>query len=135
MAFVLDASVTMSWFFPDEEQSDALEAWRRSATEMVSVPLHWWFEVRNTLLLGETRRRISERQTSIVLDRLSRLPFHVAPQPNDASVLQLARKHRLTFYDAVYLELAQRQGIALATLDRELAGAAATEGIEIIGRA
>jgi predicted nucleic acid-binding protein len=35
-------------------------------------------------------------------------------------------------YDAAYLELAQREGIALATLDRKLANAARTEGVALI---
>jgi len=135
MAFVLDASVTISWFFPDEQHPDASEAWRRSATEEVSVPLHWWFEVRNTLLLGERRGRISERHTSIALDRLSRLPIIIAPRPNDVDVLALARRHRLTFYDAAYLELAQREQMDLATLDLQLATAARREHVEVIGTA
>ena len=47
----------------------------------------------------------------------------------------LATRYRLTFYDAAYLELAQRERIALATLDRPLARAAAAEGVPLIGAA
>lgn len=134
MAFVLDASVTVSWFLPDEEHSDALEAWRRSAAEEVCVPLHWWFEVRNTMLMGERKNRISERMTTRSLGRLSLLPITVEPRPDEADVLDLARRRRLTFYDAAYLELAQRKGLPLATLDRELVAAARSEGVELVGR-
>jgi predicted nucleic acid-binding protein len=49
--------------------------------------------------------------------------------------LALARRYRLTFYDAAYLELAQREGMPLATLDQELAIAARAEGVTLIGEA
>lgn len=49
------------------------------------------------------------------------------------SEVRLARARRLTFYHATYLELAQRLGIPLATLDRELAEAARGEGVPLLG--
>lgn len=99
------------------------------------MPLHWWFEVCNTLLFAERRGRISERLTSAALDQLSRLPVEVAPQSDGTSVFALARRHRLTFYDAAYLELAFRKHVGLATLDVELRTAAASEGVELVGGA
>jgi predicted nucleic acid-binding protein len=132
MGFVLDASVTASWFLPDEDGRDALEAWDRSATEEVWVPLHWWFEVRNTMLMGERRQRISDLLTANALDRLSLLPITVEPRPDETEVLDLARRHRLTFYDAVYLELARRKEAALATLDGDLIAAARAERVPLV---
>lgn len=99
------------------------------------VPAHWWFEVRNTMLMGERRRRSTEQNTRFALDRLSRMTIRHMPIPVDADVLVLARRHGLTFYDAVYLELAQRMGFALATLDNELAKAARAEDVRLIGAA
>ena len=116
------------------QRLDALEAWRRSAAEEVCVPLHWWFEVRNTMLMGERKNRISERMTTRSLGRLSLLPITVALTHDVADHLDLARRRRLTFYDAAYLELARRKGLPLATLDRELVAAARSEGVELVGR-
>lgn len=99
------------------------------------VPTHWWFEVRNTMLIGERRERSTEQNTRFALDRLSRMTIRHMPVPFDTDVLALARKHRLTFYDAVYLELAQREGLALATLDNELASAARHEGVTLVAPA
>lgn len=99
------------------------------------VPGHWWFEVRNTMLMGERRQRSTEENTRFALDRLSRMTIRHMPIPFDADVLALARRHRLTFYDAVYLELAQREGLALATLDSDLAKAARTEDVRLISGA
>jgi predicted nucleic acid-binding protein len=53
--------------------------------------------------------------------------------PNEAQVMGLARRHRLTVYDAAYLELALREGVALATLDGPLAAAAKAEGVPVLG--
>jgi predicted nucleic acid-binding protein len=132
MGFVLDASVTASWFLPDENNRDAWAAWTRSEKEDVWVPLHWWFEVRNTLLMGERRKRISEALTERALLRLAVLPIAVEPRPDEAIVFGLARRHRLTFYDAVYLEIAQRRKALIATLDRDLISAAEAEGISVV---
>jgi predicted nucleic acid-binding protein len=52
--------------------------------------------------------------------------------PNDNQVLELARRRQLTFYDATYLELAQRERLALATLDQHLANAARAEGVTLV---
>jgi|ERR1041385_315440 predicted nucleic acid-binding protein len=132
MAFVLDASVTASWFFPDEDDQDAWEAWRRSEKEQVWAPLHWWFEVRNTMLVGERRGRISETLTARALARLSVLPISIETRPDDSAVFNLARKYRLTFYDAVYLEMAARRRLPLATLDGELIAAARAEQVQLV---
>lgn len=133
MAFVLDASIAASWLFPDEDFPEARGAWQRSETENALVPRHWWFEIRNTMLSGERRGRMSEEMVTVALARLSVLPVITARLPNEADVFALGRRHRLTFYDAAYLELAQREGIALATLDRELAAAARAEEVALVG--
>jgi predicted nucleic acid-binding protein len=135
MPFVLDASTTISWYFPDEEHSDALAAWERLRQDDALVPAHWWFEVRNTMLIGERRKRSSENQTFDFLARLACTRIVEAPRPDDSDIFVLARRRRLTFYDAAYLELAQRERIALATLDDELAAAARAEGVALVAAA
>jgi predicted nucleic acid-binding protein len=57
--------------------------------------------------------------------------FHPG-SPEEAGVLALARKHRLTVYDASYLELAQRETLPLATLDKDLARAARLERVSLV---
>ena len=58
-----------------------------------------------------------------------------APHPLDVDVFALARKHAMTFYDAAYLELARRAGLALATLDSKLASAARAEDVALVAAA
>lgn len=132
MPFVLDASTAISWYFPDEQHADALVALDRIRTETALVPLHWWFEVRNSMLIGERRNRFSDKDTSHFLDQLSHMRVVEAPRPEDTGVFALARKYRLTFYDAAYLDLAQREDVALATLDDALAAAARAEGVPLV---
>ncbi len=49
-----------------------------------------------------------------------------------AVALTLAGRHRLSFYDAIYLELAKRRAAPVATLDKALARAAAGEGLPLV---
>ena len=132
MAFVLDASVTACWAFEDEDHPDASLAFQQIRTEEAVVPCLWWFEVRSILIVNERRRRITESGTAAFLLNLSRLRIRVDPVPDEGAVLRLARAHRLSVYDAAYLELAQREGLHLATLDAELRKAAACEGVALI---
>jgi predicted nucleic acid-binding protein len=130
--FVVDASVTACWFFPDEDHPDAEAAWLRMEADYALVPEHWWFEIRNTMLVPERRGRSAETQTNFALHQLSRLKIRFAPQPEESAVFALARRYRLTFYDAAYLELALQHEISLATLDHALAAAAQSERIDLI---
>jgi predicted nucleic acid-binding protein len=129
MAFVLDASITACWAFQDEDHPDAGLAFQRMRAEEAIVPCLWWFEVRNILVVNERRRRISESDTAAFLLNLSRLRVQLERLPEGDAVLRLARTHRLSVYDAAYLELAQRKGLPLATLDADLRKAAAKEGV------
>lgn len=135
MPFVLDASVAACWCFHDEDDSRADAAYNLLYAEYALVPFMWWFEVCNVVLLGERRRRISEDHATSFLDQLGQCTIEYAPLSDHAPILALARRHRLSFYDAVYLELAQREGMALATLDQELAAAARVEGVALVGAA
>lgn len=133
MPFVLDASVTASWCFPDETEATAEAAFDRLAVEEAVVPALWWFEIRNILVVNERRGRIDAAGTAEVLADLDRLPIRVDRTPDGSTVIALARKHRLTAYDAAYLELARRRGEPLATLDQALAAAARTDGVALVG--
>ena len=133
MPFVLDASVTACWLMPDERHPVAEAARIRMAEDVATVPALWWFEVRNFLIVNERRSRIDAAQTSRALALLTGLPMTVDRSPDEATILGLARRHRLTVYDATYLELALRESVPLATLDVALAAAARAESASLIG--
>jgi predicted nucleic acid-binding protein len=131
MAFVLDASVTVVWTFADERPK-ASHVLARLHDEEAVVPGLWWFEVRNALIVNERRQRISEAQTADSLRDLARLRIVVDHAPDEPSLLALTRRHRLTVYDAAYLELAMRENIPLASLDTALLRAARAEKVRLL---
>ena len=135
MPFVLDASIVGCWAFEDETHPVADLALERLRSDETLVPALWWFEIRNILVVNERRKRLSENDTAAFLRRLARLRITVDRSPDEADVLMLARQHQLSVYDASYLELAQRNGVSLATLDRDLANAASAVGVSLLGRA
>lgn len=134
MLFVVDASVAAAWAFEDENTPDAAFALEGlEAPGSAPVPGHWWFELRNALLVNERRGRITETGTSRFLRDIARLPIAVDRSPDEAALLGLARRHKLTVYGAAYLELARREGLPLASLDGDLRKAAPVEGVPLLG--
>jgi predicted nucleic acid-binding protein len=133
MPFVVDASVAACWAFDDEDHPVAAMALDRIRSDEARVPCLWWFEVRNTLVVNERRKRIAEADVALFLRKLSLLGASVDHAPDESAVLSLARRHRLTVYDAAYLELARREALPLATLDTALADAAGAERVALIG--
>jgi predicted nucleic acid-binding protein len=132
MSFIIDASVVIAWAFK-EQHATAERALARIQTEEAIVPALWWYELCKVLVLGERQKRLAERETARFLRDISRLTITIDSSPNEAQVLTLARRHRLTVYDAAYLELAGREALPLATLDEELAAAARAEQVALIG--
>ena len=88
--------------------------------------------MRNILVVNERRRRITESDTTAFLLNLARLRIRIDRLPDESAVLRLARTHRLSVYDSAYLELAQREGLPLATLDVDLQKAAADSGVALL---
>ena len=133
MPFVIDASVAACWLLPDERHSVADAAFARIAREPALAPSLWWFEMRNLMIVNERRGRIDAAQTARALKLLRDLPVMIDTAANEETLLNFARRRRLSAYDAAYLELAHRSQCPLATLDAALAAAARAEGVELVG--
>ncbi|MEO8715048.1 MAG: type II toxin-antitoxin system VapC family toxin [Acetobacteraceae bacterium] len=132
MPFVLDASVAASWAFADESAPIADSTYERIQNDHALVPSVWWFEVRNTLIIAERRARISASETASFLRSLRRCGVTEDRAPVESDLLMFTRRHRLTVYDAAYLELAYRIGLELATLAGALVKAARAEGVSLV---
>jgi predicted nucleic acid-binding protein len=132
MPFVVDASITASWLMPEEADPAAEFALQALDSDRAVVPQIWWLEVRNILIVNERRGRIDVGMTDEALELLRRLPIDFDAATNEARLLLLARRHRLTVYDAAYLELATRQRLPLASLDEELLDAARREKVALL---
>jgi predicted nucleic acid-binding protein len=135
--FVLDASVALAWVLDIPIPAYALEVRR----EMLSgkrglVPALWHLEIANGLATAERRRDLTAADAEDALDQImitatSRLDTEMGFVPaRDA--LGNARSFQLTAYDAVYLDLARREGLPLATLDKGLRAAATKAGVALL---
>lgn len=132
MTFVVDASVTMSWYLADEAAPAAELAFERLGATGAAAPILWWFEVRNALVANERRGWLDPVATIGILAHLNGLPIQLDVSQDGEELLALARSHRLTVYDAAYLELARRLDAPLATLDSALAAAARAAAVSLL---
>jgi predicted nucleic acid-binding protein len=131
-ALVVDASAVLAWCFEDEAGPEADALIERVAEEGALAPAHWPLELANALVMAERRSRLSQADSAAFLARVTLLPISIEPMNAArafADVLAIARKERLTSYDAAYLELAMRHGLPLATKDAALRQAADRLGV------
>ena len=132
MPFVVDASVSIAWVIGDEVNAAADAARQRLLHDDAFAPSLWWFEVRNVVLMSERKGRLTRDRADGALAYLRRQSIVLDHAAEDSSLLDLARAHRLTVYDATYLELARRMAVPLASLDRRLVAAARAVGVEAL---
>jgi predicted nucleic acid-binding protein len=128
---VIDASVTIAWIAKDEQSAYADGALTACGRDRAVVPALWRWEIANTLLVLERKRRLTD--AAAVYRSVTRsLPIDAVTDTSESRVneeIALARRHKLSIYDASYLALAKSTGFALATLDAKLARAALAEGV------
>jgi predicted nucleic acid-binding protein len=137
MPVVLDASVTLAWLFDDEHDFDRIAAGSLQIVERdgALVPTIWVLEVANGLRNGERRGRFEQREVARFTNRISVLSIDVDDIDRDYAfgpLLAVARQYNLSVYDATYLDLAIREGLPIATLDRALERAAHEAGVELL---
>jgi predicted nucleic acid-binding protein len=133
MPFVLDSSTALARAAPDETLTPGVR--RLLETDTAVAPALWLFETVNGLEMMRRRGRLDEQAASDALDVLRLLPVEIEPadfKRNVHAVLPVARKYRLTVYDAAYLELARRRRLPLATLDDSLRRAARKARVRVI---
>ena len=136
-AFVLDCSVAMAWLFKDEGTPKTADLLNRLATETALVPAWWFVEITNVLALAERKGRITPAQSGAFIADIGKLEIELddeAPGRAFTHLLSLCRAHRLTSYDAMYLDLAVRRQLPVATLDNDLRKAAKKLGVPLLGQ-
>ena len=131
---VLDASLALQWFLVDEaDRKYSLSVLTSLSEKQAVVPVLWFYEVGNGLLMAYRRKRIALDQIDGFLTRLKNLPIEAASLA-PAEVLDLpvlAQTHSLTNYDAAYIALALRLRLPLATSDAALRRAATAAAVPI----
>ena len=136
MSVVIDAALTLTWYF-DDETTPATEAVLDRVSEAGAVvPGLWRFEVANAFQAAVWRQRISPEYRDKSLTELARLPITIDADSEThawTTTLRLADRFGLSIYDATYLELARRRRLPLATLDKTLREAAAAFDVPLLG--
>jgi len=135
-ALVLDCSIAMTWLFREEATPNTMALLGRLAYETALVPGLWFIEVTNVLALAERKKRIAPAQSDAFIADMGKLGIErddEAPGRAFTNLLPLCRTHRLTCYDAIYLELALRRDLPLATLDDDLRKTAKKLGVRLLG--
>jgi predicted nucleic acid-binding protein len=124
----------LSWCFQDENTEYSRSVLTMLRRNYAVVPALWVFEVANVLILAERRGRITTdlRRSFLRVSAGSLYGLSPVQFSNWQGIFPLAEKYRLTGYDAAYLELAQRSGLPLATLDGDLRKAALAEGVALV---
>jgi len=130
VSFVLDNSVAMRWLLPstkagDQKYANAVLASLTGTTAL--VPSLWHLEAANVMLGGRVNAVLEVGDMERFIAQLESLPIEVdaltAKQAFNRT-LSLAQAYGISSYDASYLELAMREGVPLATLDKDLLKAA-----------
>ena len=128
---VVDAEISLGWAFEGEDAA----VLRRIAEGGALVPTLWCVELADGLLAAERAGAITAAESSRFLGLLRDLPVGIdreTPAHALGDGLAVARRYGLPAGEAVYLELAIRQGLPLATRRPSLVAAAQAAGIEVI---
>ncbi len=136
-SFVLDASIALSWFVDDPVPMEAVRAREMILQgDRAIVPSLWILETANGLVMAERRGMLTSADIEIACRQLEAMlsqsieVFTEWPGPREA--IRSVRAHKLSVYDSLYLELARRERLSLATLDKNLRSAAASAGVQLI---
>ncbi len=132
LALVIDSSLAAAWCFPDE-RTDYTNAvlLAISAPLEAAAPRLWAYEVRNSVLMGLRRKRITQTDALEFLESIEGLPIRLADPVSYDGVFSLAERHGLTVCDAAYLDLAIREGLPLASMDSALCRAAVNSNVAL----
>ena len=136
MSFVLDNSVTMRWFFGDgkpQELAYACKVLDAMKQDNALVPVTWGLEVANVIARAEEKGLVTEARSDAFLEMLEGVDIDVDSATFGhalSATLHMARRYKLSSYDASYIELALRLGMPLATLDEDLQKAAKKAGVK-----
>jgi len=118
---IVDASVLLRAFLPDETQANALAVVRDHVLGKIQLqaPALLPYEIINAVWQAERRKRITASQAERILQSFSKLEIEITPQSWE-KLLPLARRFERTAYDAAYLALAQETSQTLLTGDSRL---------------
>jgi predicted nucleic acid-binding protein len=133
VAFVVDNSVVVGWYFESQATGYTDHVLDRLAGETAHVPGLWVLEFSNVLRKAKQAGKTDPERAKEIIELVSGLPIVVDYTPvSIADNLKLATKYGLSSYDAAYLELAIRLRLPLAAKDGALVSAATRAGVGLV---
>ena len=134
MPFVLDNSVVTGWYLPEQASAYTDAVAELLKTDRALVPPLWQQELANVLRTACNRGKLAPTAARQIIEALSELPIDIdaGPAPGQRQLFELALRYQLSSYDAVYLELALRHGLRVATQDDRLKAAAIEAGLGVV---
>ena len=134
MSIVLDCSIVLAWYLPDEEEANATAALHYVTQNGGMVPFLFKTEIASGFIMAMRRNRIDSSFSNQAFEEIPMLQLNFDVEGLKevwGLTSELADQYRLTIYDAIYLELAKRKRLPLATLDRSLKRAAIEAGVKL----
>ena len=130
-AFVLDASFSLTWCFPDRATPNTRSALRRMEAHVDSafVPWIWQVEVGNALGKAAVRNKVTLLRAIELWNELLLLPIRQMAIGDIPRLMELAVTNNLSMYDTCYLQAAMLLNLPLATIDQKLKLAAEACGL------
>ncbi|WP_417515127.1 type II toxin-antitoxin system VapC family toxin [Minwuia sp.] len=128
---VIDTSVVGPWILSDEENDLSIRVLGMLEDLEATVPAIWFYEVGNLIRSSFRRGRLTDEETPQAVAMLTNLPIVEGKNGSLNEIIRICRTCDLSFYDAAYVDLALREKLPLATLDRRLADAASGAGVAL----
>jgi predicted nucleic acid-binding protein len=136
VSWVIDSSVGFAWIHPSQATDDTNRLLDEvEAGAALVVPVLWFAEVANSLLVLQRRKKLTSAERMAGLETLSKLTFTIDEEAGKAAfgkTSDLAERYDLTIHDATYLELAIRRKLPLASRDEALNQAAKKAGVKTL---
>jgi predicted nucleic acid-binding protein len=133
MSFVIDNSVVSGWLLESQASAYSEAIAKRLHTGAAIAPPLLPLEYTNVLRTACKRQKLIAAQAQEMLAMLAELPISIdTTVPSPAQLFDLALRYDLTSYDALYLDLALRRSLPIATQDQALAHAAMVAGVGVV---
>ncbi|TAN46007.1 MAG: PIN domain-containing protein [Nitrospirae bacterium] len=117
--FVVDASVAIKWYMPEVHSEEAFRL--LSPKFELYVPDLLFSEIGNILWKRRIKDELSHEKAMTIIAAVNDVSFNiVSSQSLMSNTLNIACKHQRSFYDSVYIAIAQTRNCPMVTADLKL---------------